>query len=108
MIETAFNILFALLLSGGILWFILVTKYFRHMATRHPQLFESLGRPSLILNNTPGNMIRFIRYIRSSDCVDTKDESLIAQTRMLRFMFHAYLAMFIFLIGAVFAIVFLQ
>lgn len=104
MTDTVFNVILALLASGIIIWFILVSRYFRYLREKHPQTYARMGSPSLIMNNTPSNNIRFVKYICSDQCDETGDDELVAKTRTLRFILFSYTTVFAGLALTVFTI----
>lgn len=44
-------------------WFALCHWLFKRLERLHPEKYEEMGRPHLILNNTPRTMWQFIRFL---------------------------------------------
>ena len=57
------QVLFFILTGCMILWFVLVARLHRLLRTRHPNIYDSLGRPTLILNNSLQNSGLFLRFL---------------------------------------------
>ncbi len=99
--EFVFDVVFALLIAGLVLWFMLVSQYLSYLREKHSTTFKSIGSPHLFLNNTPRNNINFFKYVWSEQCNGTHDLQLIKMTRTLRFIFIGYSVLFLSLILAV-------
>src|SRR5205823_3286120 len=66
-------VLFFVLLACVVVWFILITRLFRLLRTRHPAVYDSLGRPTLILNNSIRNGWLFTRFLLGGHFRDIDD-----------------------------------
>lgn len=44
-------------------WFYLCHQMFKILRERHPETYEAMGRPSLVLNNSISNNVAFLRFL---------------------------------------------
>jgi uncharacterized membrane protein len=73
----------------------------REMRSRHPDLWESLGRPTLVINNSVSNGLAVQRFLWRKDYEALHDPEFILLARRLRTFNLAYLAFFaVILIGS--------
>lgn len=56
----------------------------RMLRLEHPTIWESLGRPSLIANNSPQNSLATLRFLFKGDYEDLDDAKLVRYCRFLR------------------------
>ena len=80
---------------------VFVCRYFlRLLRTRHEERWISLGRPSLVLNNTITNGIAVTRFLWRKEYMELEDEQI---TRLCSFML-VYQIGWLVLVGLVFII----
>jgi hypothetical protein len=106
-IELLSNLIPIGLVAGVIVYFILIVRYFSYLRAHHPVTYERIGKPSLILNNTPRNNILTLRFIMGSDSMSTGDHVLETKTKSLRFILYFYSSLFALLgVGVFYVAVF--
>lgn len=66
---------------------------------RHKELYESLGRPALLLNNSISNSTRLVVFIWSKRLGETSDQGLIRSALWLRWIQCAYVIFFATALG---------
>jgi hypothetical protein len=98
-----FLILFGLMFILGGVYFYLIKKTFNRLEECHPDKYDSLGRPSLISNNTPSNNIKFIKFIFKRDWKDLNDNKISSLGNKLIFLFVIYSSIFLALIIEIFS-----
>jgi len=59
----AFIVLFGIQFVGTIIYLFRISRLLRQLKTSHWGVWESLGSPSLLLNNTPGNSWLVLRWL---------------------------------------------
>ena len=91
-------VLFFVLLACVIVWFVLVTRLFRLLRTRHPDVYESLGSPTLILNNSIRNGWLFTRFLLGGHFRDIDDTETVRLCQFMRVFAICYLVLFIALV----------
>jgi len=57
------NEVFFALAAMLLVWFVLVKLLVNRLSAKHPQKYESMGRPSLFLRNTPSNTWQLLKFI---------------------------------------------
>jgi hypothetical protein len=62
-VESVFFILFAALFFSVLVWFFLCHRLFAMLEARHPEKYESMGKPTLIKNNTLSTNITFMKFL---------------------------------------------
>ena len=87
----AFLALFALQVVGTLAYFVIVAKLLRRLRSDHPAVFESLGSPSLIANNTPKNSMLFLRWLWRRDYTDLGNPGTVSAASTVRIMLVALL-----------------
>ena len=91
-------VLFFVLLACVVVWFILITRLFRLLRTRHPAVYDSLGRPTLILNNSIRNGWLFTRFLLGGHFRDIDDTETVRLCQFMRVFAICYLVLFIALV----------
>lgn len=69
-------------------------KLINILKTRHVKLWQSLGSPSLILNNSLDNNKQIWKFLRTKDYLKYGDPKLIKVGGFLRFFYIFYLVIF--------------
>lgn len=88
--EGVFPILFGVLIFSVLVWFFLCTRLFRSLAARHPEKYESMGKPSLIMNNSPSSNIAFMKFLFRGEWRALGDPGLSSLSRLMVVLFVAY------------------
>jgi hypothetical protein len=72
------------LFVATIVYLILIARLLGLLRDRFPQLYESLGSPSLILNNTPKNNILLLGWLWRRDFSSLSDTVAISRCSVVR------------------------
>lgn len=56
-------VLFGVLMCSVFFWFYLCHRMFGILRTRHPEKYEAMGKPTLIMNNSISNNLSFIKFL---------------------------------------------
>jgi hypothetical protein len=86
-ILTSLILLVLLLLPGGI---VLHARFLRALRQSHPRAWESLGRPTMVLNNTIRNSRATQRFLRRREYGALADPRLSALCNVLRVYTRVY------------------
>ncbi len=73
---------------------------FKILRTRHPETYEAMGKPSLIMNNSIPNNISFIKFLYGRHWRKLNDEGLATLGNAMLVFFLFYLIGFVFLLIA--------
>ena len=68
--------------------------FLRRLRDRHRQIWESLGRPSLVANNSIENSVATLRYLFRGSFKELPDPQLRALCELLRLFDVGYLLLF--------------
>ena len=82
------------ILSVG-LWFYLCNKLFKTLKLKYPQKYEEIGKPSLIMNNSIGNNILFLKFILKNEYKVLQDSSLNSLCGFMKIFFIVYTSVFL-------------
>jgi hypothetical protein len=69
------------------------------LETQHGAVHESIGSPSLILNNTPRNNVLFLRWIWNREFESLDDSKTLALSRLVRSLLVSLLVSFVVMIA---------
>jgi hypothetical protein len=94
MIEQISAILFSVLVVSAITWLILILRLFHILRTRHAEIYDTLGRPSLILNNTIRNNFTTLRFLLGGHFRQLRDPELLRLGAFMQILFYAYSTVF--------------
>ena len=98
---------FVSLMIACIVGFGLHSHFLREMRSRHPEIWESLGRPTLIINSSVSNGLAVQRFLWRKEYESLDDPEFIQLARSLRTFNIAYLIFFdLILLGFPFEIFF--
>lgn len=94
-----FPIIFGLLFVLVFVWFALCNWLFKRLETRHPEKYEAMGKPSLIMNNSISNNISFIKFLFKREYLDLNDPAIsnLAQFMLVFFLVYSIGLMFLIL-----------
>jgi hypothetical protein len=84
---------------GTIVYLVNAGRLLRRLETQHGAVHESIGSPSIILNNTPRNNILFLRWIWNRDFNSLDDSKTIALSRLVRSLLMSLLVGFVAMIA---------
>jgi hypothetical protein len=65
-------------------------RMYKLLRTRHPEKYEEIGKPSLIMNNTFSNNISFIRFLFGRQWKSMNDEGLATLGNVMLVFFTLY------------------
>jgi len=94
-VQIVLQVLFFILTGCVIVWFVLVARLHRLLRTRHPNIYDSLGRPTLILNNSIKNGALFIRFLLGGHFESIDDGETLRLCRFMRVFAFCYLVLFV-------------
>ena len=73
-----------------VLAMILHGLFLRRLRREHPEVWESLGRPTLIMNNSPRNSLASLKYLFTAQYRDLPDQRFVRYCDLLRIFDLAY------------------
>ena len=76
--------LFAAQIVGTVTYLFLVGRLFGRLEKEHAVVHESLGSPSLFLNNSIQNNARFLRWLWRKEFEELDDPESVASARVVR------------------------
>lgn len=79
-------------------WLYLCMKFDRIIKDRHPDIFESMGRPHLVTNNTTSNNVLFIKFLFREEWKNIEDVELGKLSHFMKVYLIVYLTAFLFLV----------
>jgi hypothetical protein len=85
---------FVILMISCIVGFALHSYFLRELRSRHPDIWESLGRPTLIMNNSISNGLAVQRFLWRREYESLDDPEFVQLSRVLRTFGIAYLVLF--------------
>ena len=94
-------VVFLVLGTVVLVWFRQVSKLFAYLDEHHPDEYTAMGKPTLVMNNTPKNNIFFLRFILGSRPSHLGDDYLSAKCTFLKRFFYFYMVLFIGLVVVV-------
>lgn len=74
--KEVFPIMFGVLFCSVFVWFFLCYRLFKILETRHPEKYESMGKPSLIMNNSLSSNITFMKFLFKREWRELSDSGL--------------------------------
>jgi hypothetical protein len=77
-------VLFSALGIGTIVYLTQMARLLNYVEVTHSDLYESLGRPSLFLNNTPRNGFLVLGWLWREDYLDVQDPELMRRAGLVR------------------------
>jgi hypothetical protein len=93
--KEVFLILFGVLFISVFVWFFLCNKMFKKLALKHPEKYEAMGKPSLIMNNSLSNNISFMKFLFKREWRDLNDQSVASLGKIMSVFIALYLALFL-------------
>ena len=98
MMDTTQAVWFTVLFTAILVWFALAARLFRLLREDHSEVYESLGSPTLFLNNSIKNNWLSLRFLIAGNFRELGDERV---TRLCGFMRIFLVAYFVWFIGPV-------
>ena len=74
--KEVFLIIFGILFCSVLVWFFLCHRLFKILETMHPEKYESMGKPSLIMNNTVSSNITFMKFLFKREWSELEDSGV--------------------------------
>lgn len=90
-----FVVLFVTLGFLILVWFWKITQFFSYLRENHPEEYQRMGEPTLVLNNTPKNNIAFLRFVLGNKSAALGDLELKRHCKILRVIFYTCSAVFL-------------
>jgi len=100
-LREVFPFLFGVLFCSIFVWFFLCYKLFKILEIRHPEKYENMGRPSLIMNNSLASNITFMKFLFKQEWRALNDTGLAALCTTMLIFFGFYLVGFLALFLAI-------
>lgn len=88
--KEVFPIMFWVLFCSVFVWFFLCYRLFKILETRHPERYESMGKPSLIMNNSLSSNITFMKFLFKREWRELNDAALTTLGRFMLVFFTIY------------------
>lgn len=88
--KEVFPIMFGVLFCSVFLWFFLCYRLFKILETRHPEKYESMDRPSLIMNNSLSSNITFMKFLFKREWRELNDSRLAMLGKSMLVFFAIY------------------
>ena len=85
--------MFIVLFGFIALWFFLCTRMFKILRTRHPDVYERMGSPSLIMNNTISSNLKFMKFLFTRRWTRMPDKGLCQLGDFMLAVFVIYFAL---------------
>lgn len=89
-----FPILFGILFCLVFVWFYLCNRMFKILRIRHPEKYEAMGKPSLIMNNSISNNLSFMKFLFKREWQELNDQSLATLGNGMLIFFVTYTILF--------------
>jgi hypothetical protein len=91
-------VLFGVLFVSVLVWFWLVSAFYRRLASNHPNKYREMGEPGLISNNRgPRQSLRLMKFVFSREDRLLNDPQV---SQLTAFMFVLSICMFVVLLFA--------
>jgi len=89
-----FPILFGILFCSVFVWFYLCHKMFGILRIRHPEKYEAMGKPTLIMNNSISNNLSFMKFLFKREWQELNDDGLASLGKGMLVFLVIYTAIF--------------
>lgn len=90
-----YPIIGVLLLAMLFAWFYLCHQMFKVLRERHPETYEAMGKPSLVLNNSISNNAAFLRFLCARGWRDLGDPQLTGLGKRMLGVGSVYILLFL-------------
>jgi hypothetical protein len=94
-----FIVLFAVQGVGTAVYLFMISRLFSRLERQHPDVYESLGSPSLFLNNNARNNALVLGWLWRKDFGDLSDPETARSAALVRRVLVMLIASFVVLIG---------
>ncbi len=94
MMKMILPMMFLVMMTMVLIWFILMNRLFKILRTRHPNTYDSIGRPTLFLNNNIQNGLLTLRFLLGRRYRQIQDPELHSVGNFLNVFFWFYLIVF--------------
>jgi len=74
-----------------------IRSLFTYIKNSYRELWDALGRPSLILNNSIGNNIRFFSFLKKNEFIRFDDKTMTKKCMFIKRFFIVYILCFVLL-----------
>jgi len=88
-----FTVLFLLVF----VWFFLVSRLYKLLSSKHPDIYKNLGEPTLFWNNSPKSAFLLMKFIFKKQYLGSNDHKLEKLGGKMFALFIVYTALFAFL-----------
>ena len=89
--KKVFPIMFGILFCLALVWLFLCYRLFKILETRHPEKYQSMGQPTLMINNTLLTNIALIKFLFKREWRDLDDSELTTLSKAMLVLFAIYL-----------------
>ena len=86
--------LFGVLFLSVFVWFFLVFKLYKLLASNHPEYYEGMGKPTLFWNNSPKSSLVLMKFILKKEYLQLHDKILEKHGNLMFAFFLVYLVLF--------------
>jgi len=93
--DTVQMVWLGVLFAAILLWFGLASQLFRMLKENQSEIYESLGSPSLLLNNSIKNNWLSLKFLISGSYRNTHDAEIIRLCQFMRLFLIAYVVWFV-------------
>lgn len=77
------------------IWLVQVSRLFTYLRENHPIEYQKIGKPSLIMNNTPQNNMLFLKFVLGKRHLKLNDDMLVKKCGFLQRHFYSTAVLFI-------------
>lgn len=88
--KEVFPVIFGVLFCSVFVWFFLCYRLFKILETRYPEKYESMGKPSLIMNNSLLSNITFMKFLFKREWRELNDSGLATLGKFMLVFFAIY------------------
>jgi len=89
-VKEVFPIMFGVLFCSVFVWFFLCYRLFKILETRHPEKYVSMGKPSLIMNNSLSSNFTFMKFLFKREWRELNDSGLATLGKFMLVFFAIY------------------
>ena len=90
-------IVFIVLIVSILIWFYLCARFDTILKKRHPMIYEEIGKPNLLTNNTFSNNILFFKFLFSNEWKKLNDQKLIKLAQFMKLFFIGYICFLLYI-----------
>jgi len=97
LIQHVFVPIFFILFLSVIVWFFLVSRLYKLLSSKHPEIYKYLGEPTLFWNNSPKTAFLLMKFIFKKQYLGNNDLELEKLGRRMFAFSIMYITLFSFL-----------